>query len=158
MVFASQSGWLFADAPEQAKACHSRPALRPITIMIGNGPKPGEGSVTPGYAKGMDEGDYKTPPSGQWVSFDSAGSGDRAYLVCLVSLRGVIALDVSCHYGSEHQPSCSMQSGVDSNGTKTVLLAQQLPQVCGLPSHTHLSARCCSAVRACCVWPQMSHP
>lgn len=51
--------------------------------------------MTPGYAKGMDEGDYKTPPSGQWRSYDSAGSGDRAFLVGLVSLEGVIALDVS---------------------------------------------------------------
>ena len=95
--------------------------------MVGNAPQPGEGSVTPGYAKGMDEGDYKTPPSGQWVSFDSAGSGDRAYLVCLVSLRGVIALDVSCHHGSEHQPSCSMHSGVESQ-------AMELKQCCLLNS------------------------
>ncbi len=115
MVFASQSGRLSAGALTHAKASHTRPALRPITIMLGNGPQPGEGFVTPGFAKGMEEGDYKTPPSGQWISFDSAGSGDRAYLVWLVSLEGVIALDVSCRHGSEYQPSCSMQSGQQWN-------------------------------------------
>ncbi|KAL0035785.1 hypothetical protein WJX77_002591 [Trebouxia sp. C0004] len=68
-----------AGAPTHVKASHSRPALQAISI-IGNRPQPGEGFVTPGYAKGMKEGDYKTPPSGQWTSFDSAGSSDRAYL------------------------------------------------------------------------------
>ena len=104
-------GRLSAGASTHAKASHSCPALRTITIMLGNGPQPGEGFVTPGYAKGMEQGDYKTPPSGEWMSYDSAGSSDRAYLVWLVSLGGVIALDVSCHHRSEHQPSCSMQSG-----------------------------------------------
>ena len=54
--------------------------------------------MTPGYAKGMDEGVYKTPPSGQWMSYENAGSGDRAFLVWLVSLGGVIALNVSCRH------------------------------------------------------------
>ena len=104
MVFASQSGWLSAGAPEQAKASHTCPAQRPITIRLANGPQPGQGFVTPGYAaKGMEEGDHNTPPSGEWISFDSAGSGDRAYLLWLVSLGGVIALDVSCCHGFEHR-------------------------------------------------------
>ncbi|KAL0054814.1 hypothetical protein WJX82_002763 [Trebouxia sp. C0006] len=104
-------------APEQAKASHSRPALRPINIKVRNESQPGEGFVTPGYAKGMDEGGYKTPPSGQWMSYESAGSGDRAFLgetqvdeevSSSGQDQGVLAMsvngDVAQHFGPANTP------------------------------------------------------
>jgi hypothetical protein len=131
VVFASQSGWLSAGAPTQVKAAHARPALRAITIKLGSRPQPGEGFVSPSYARGLEQGDYKTPPSGQWMSFDSAGSSDRAYLVWLVSLEGVVVLPAAV---IDLSTSLFAACKVDSTGTNTACLTDPTSL---RPAHPH---------------------
>jgi len=43
--------------------------------------------VTPSLPGALAQGNYKTPPSGEWATFESAASSDRAYQVLPVSVE-----------------------------------------------------------------------
>ncbi|KAL0018833.1 hypothetical protein WJX77_008429 [Trebouxia sp. C0004] len=63
--------------PAQDKAA-SRQA---IIINLGNWslPQPGDGFVTPSLPGASAQGNYKTPPSGEWAVYDNVASSDCAY-------------------------------------------------------------------------------
>ncbi|DBA76101.1 TPA: hypothetical protein ACH3X1_009845 [Trebouxia sp. C0004] len=63
--------------PAQDKAA-SRQA---IIINLGDWslPQPGDGFVTPSLPGASAQGNYKTPPSGQWAVYDNVASSDCAY-------------------------------------------------------------------------------
>ncbi|DBB15170.1 TPA: hypothetical protein ACH3X3_004175 [Trebouxia sp. C0006] len=61
---------------------HDRAARRqPITFDLGNCrlPQPGHGFVTRSLPRAVAQGKYKTPPSGEWVTYENAASGDRMH-------------------------------------------------------------------------------
>jgi len=91
----------FAGAPAEDKAAPRRPALRPIAIKLRSGDclQSGEGFVTPGHPGALVQGNYKTPPSGEWAVYDSAASSDRAYQVLPVSFEAFETLEMAicCH-------------------------------------------------------------
>ncbi|DBA84279.1 TPA: hypothetical protein ACH3X2_006336 [Trebouxia sp. C0005] len=57
-------------AATEDKAAPRRPALRPIAIRLGSGGslQPGEGFVTPSHPGALAQGNYNTPPSGEWAA------------------------------------------------------------------------------------------
>ncbi len=86
-------------APAEDKAAPRRAALCPIAINLGSGGclQSGEGFVTPGHPGALAQGNYKTPPSGEWALFNSAASADRARQVLQFEAFGTLEMAICCH-------------------------------------------------------------
>jgi len=69
-------------------------------------PKSDKGFVTPSHPGAINQGELKTPPSGEWVVYDSVASSDQAFQVLLVSVEDFTTLDgelcVCWHLSSDH--------------------------------------------------------
>ncbi len=57
----------------------------------------GDGFVTPSLPGAVAQGNYKTPPSGEWVVYENAASSDRVYQVLPVTVKAFTALEIVLH-------------------------------------------------------------
>jgi len=65
-----------------------------LTWAIAVSPRPGHGFVTRSLPRAVAQGKYKTPPSGEWVTYENAARGDRMHQVLPVSVETFTILEM----------------------------------------------------------------
>ena len=91
-VLAPHNVGLLVGPPAQDRAA----SRQPITIDLGTCglPQPGDGFVTPSLHGAVAQGNCKTPPSGEWVTYENAASGNRMHQVLPVSVETLTILEM----------------------------------------------------------------